>query len=87
MPTARLSNVCEIASRNCPKAQQGLLSVMPCTPNIALLGTDIAIISITWIALPAGVAFGPLAVAGCSLPGNVKFCFKIQRLWDQSYWF
>ena len=28
--------------------------VMPCTPstNVALLGTDIAIISITWIALP-----------------------------------
>jgi hypothetical protein len=26
---------------------------MPCTPNIALLGTDIAIISITWIALPS----------------------------------
>jgi hypothetical protein len=27
---------------------------MPCTPstNVALLGTDIAIISITWIALP-----------------------------------
>jgi hypothetical protein len=33
MPTARLrlSNVCEIASRNCPKAQQSLSSVMPCT--------------------------------------------------------
>jgi hypothetical protein len=44
MPTARLrlSNVCEIASRNCPKAQQSLSSVMPCTLNIALLGTDIA---------------------------------------------
>ena len=33
MPRARLSNVCEVASLNCPKAQQSLLSVMPCTPS------------------------------------------------------
>jgi hypothetical protein len=31
---------------------------------------------------PAGVQFCSLAATGRSLPGNVKFCCKIQHLWD-----
>jgi hypothetical protein len=85
----RLSNVCEVglSTNRIPQLPQSatdsaawrqpcLSSVMPCTPstNTALLGTDIAIISITWIALPRLESVG---VQNPLIATQVFFCAYI----------